>query len=1826
MRGTIRATLGAAVCAALVVGAPGAANAVVLNDSDLDFFLRQIQIAEQNAAGTALLGPTMVPDASLPYGLRTVDGRFNNLQPGQSAYGAADRVFPRLTTPVFRTADQPGIFGPPGAPVSTYQQKSGLVVDADPRLVSNAIVDQSTDNAAANAARVRTAGNEPVGSSVSGGINFIPNTAPDEGLSAPYNSWFTLFGQFFDHGLDLVTKGGSGTVIVPLKDDDPLIAGPDGVRGDDPGTATDEAADDLPPERRFMTLTRATNQPGLDGRVGDDPSTPTVDESADDVHEHTNTTTPFVDQNQTYTSHPAHQAFLREHVRRGGQTVATGKFLDSVLNGGNGLATWADVKSQARTLLGVTLTDQDVLNVPKLRTDAYGRLLLAGNGYAQLELSAGGFRDGGPDGAASTSGVVRTNHAFLDDIAHHAAPGTWDDDNNPATPKVPQTPDADPGTEDDNLPGTYDDEMLGAHFITGDGRGNENIGLTAVHHVFHSEHNRLAGAVKTSVVQTALSRGSLAFLNEWLATPVAALPAAEDVDAAAELNAYVAAREWNGERIFQAARFGTEMQYQHLVFEEFARKLQPEVNIFTGYETNIDPAITAEFAHTVYRFGHSMLTETVDREAADGSDNSMGLIEAFLNPQAFTQDGAQGITPDEGAGQVVRGMTAQVGSELDEFVTDAVRDNLLGLPLDLAALNLARGRDTGIPPLNAARADFFAATNHPALRPYDSWEELGLELRNPESLVNFVAAYGVHPALTDAGADGALVDDGLTTTDESADNADTLAGKKAAALLLVEGGPGAPADRADFLGATGAYASAGTGPSTPTDTGRGGLNDVDFWIGGLAERPMPFGGMLGSSFNFVFETQMEALQDGDRLYYLSRNVGLNFLTELESNSFAEIILKNTDIGLPTSETHLPHDVFSTPNHVIEIDNGNGSVIDDPDTTVVEASLVTRLSNGTVRFTGGEHIVMGGSPNNDRLTAGDGDDSLWGDGGNDRLEGGAGNDFVLGGDGDDIMTDTFGIDVLKGGAGDDAINGGPGTGDLILAGSGKDFVNAGVDIKETFADDGDDFVKGGDSESTVFGDEGSDWIEGGAGADLLQGGLGGRELNSDLRGHDVIIGDAGNDDYDAEAGDDIMVTGPGIERNEGVFGFDWTTYERDPQAANADLAITGIPLPPDLDNIRDRFDLVEGLSGGPRDDILRGDDRTAADLAAAVGDPATDNHELTAEGIARIEGLDTVLGGATTFDGGNIILGGAGSDTLEGRGGDDLIDGDAMLEVGIRNGSTTVESMGAVEAAVFAGTLDPGTLEIRRYITTAPVEGDSDTAFFAGPRANYTVDVLGDGNARITDTVGTDGVDTLQNIEFVQFADATVQIGGPIPPQPATGTVDVTGTLAEDQTLTAVRAFDDPNGVNVASISYTWFAAPAAAGPFGQVGTGTTLPLSDAVAGQFVKVVANFLDNLGTPESRESAVVGPVVAVNDAPTGTVTLDDTTPLQGSLITSTNDVADADGLGTLQFQWLRGGGAGTVIAGATGATYTPVAADVNQTLRLRISWTDGQGFTNAVTSAATAGTGANFVGTAGANAFNGTGNADVADGLGGNDTLNMGGGADTVTGGPGNDTITAGAGDDTILVAPGDGFDNVNGGAGTDVVRATAGGTVIGLSALAGVEQISGGTFAGVSIGLGPNGGVQSVSFGGVTLDGIEFIDAGGGNDNVTGSAAADDIRGAAGNDTLNGGDGADRITGGTGNDAMNGGADNDVFVFLSAAAGGGVFGTDTITGFDQNPTDGQDLLDLSSLGVTAGNFAARVAITQVGANVRVRVDGSATQTVTLNGETLAQITIQDFVLAP
>ncbi len=227
--------------------------------SDLAFILKQIKIAEHHAAtltpdnpcGTLVgPGPDQIPDPLTAYGLRTVDGSCNNLFPGREKFAAADVPFPRLTNPVFKSAEA----APPGFPAqssSTYAQKKGFVYDSQPRTISNLIVDQTSTNPAAVAAAafpVRTQGNpglhpcttdpDPLATPPVVGVPancvpshqtlFIPNVTTDVGLSPPYNSLFTFFGQFFDHGVDQTVKSG-GTVFVPLKADDPLITlGPDG--------------------------------------------------------------------------------------------------------------------------------------------------------------------------------------------------------------------------------------------------------------------------------------------------------------------------------------------------------------------------------------------------------------------------------------------------------------------------------------------------------------------------------------------------------------------------------------------------------------------------------------------------------------------------------------------------------------------------------------------------------------------------------------------------------------------------------------------------------------------------------------------------------------------------------------------------------------------------------------------------------------------------------------------------------------------------------------------------------------------------------------------------------------------------------------------------------------------------------------------------------------------------------------------------------------------------------------------------------------------------------------------------------------------------------------------------------------------------------------------------------------------------------------------------------------------------------------------------------------------------------------------------------------
>ncbi|MCE7913848.1 MAG: heme peroxidase [Nitrosomonas sp. PRO4] len=1481
--------------------------------TDLDFVLQQILLAEsdsnQQRNGNLNALPGLVGSPVLRDGLRYVDGSYNNLEPGQKFFGAADQIFPRLLTPDFRDAEAG----------TSYAQFNGTVIDSQPRTISNFIVDQTPNNPAAEAAFNQTPGAELVNGTRMDNTDFttyfIPNVTPDEGLSAPFNSWFTLFGQFFDHGLDLVNKGNSGTVFVPLQPDDPLY-------------------DDTPGAPNFMTVTRATNQGGQ--------------------HEHVNQTTPFVDQNQTYTSHSSHQVFLREYALNGGDPVSTGKLLEGG-NGAGGLANWAEVKAQARDFLGINLTDADVTNLPLLATDSYGQFIPGPNGLPQLVLSGNSLLEGNLANPVNIPGnVVRTGHAFLDDIAHNAAPRD--------AAGAMKTADGDnfvnPGPA---APGEYDDELLDAHFITGDGRGNENIGLTTVHTIFHAEHNR-----KVDEIKDLINASEPAFQAQW------------------HINGNVAG-PWDGERLFQAARFATEMQYQHLVFEEFARKIQPNLNPFVDYDSSIDPAIMAEFAHVVYRFGHSMLTETVARTKDGGANDDIGLIQAFLNPTEFADGYANNI---DAAEAVVRGMTKQVGNEIDEFVTEALRNNLVGLPLDLAAINMARGRDTGIPSLNEARRMFFDDTNDSALSPYTSWADFGASLRHPESLTNFIAVYGNHPSIAAA-----------TTMTEKRDAADALIS-------------GTDADSTNFMNSDGTY--------TPANTG---LNDVDFWVGGLAEQQAPFGGLLGSTFNFVFESQLQKLQDADRFYYLGRTAGLDFFTQLEENSFAEMIMRN----LPDVK-HLPFDVFSTPTYIFELaDLGTSGQILNPDNTPYnETNLLIRdnsLGAGTVRYNGGEHIVMGGTDNNDRMRAGIGDDTLWGDGGNDRLEGGGGNDSINGGDGNDIITDSSGDENIKGGAGDDFINGGGGI-NLILAGEGNDFVVTGANSSEVFAGPGNDFIFGSTANAAMIGNDGHDWIQYGTAGGAV--GDNNDPFNGSLiRGNDVFVGGGGGDDFTGEGGDDIMNGMGGVDRSDGDVGFDWTVSDGQNTAADIDLdrLIVEADLP-GADLTVDRFKFVEGASGWNLNDTIRGDDATFTELTLV--DPlsgqnnALDNVNAirnsanqiighsAADRIAQINGLSGLLGGATVFDSGNILLGGGGSDIIEGRGGDDIIDGDAWLNTRIvaLNTSNNPISFDNMTATLRSG-MQNGTYKnpeiVREILTT---NSGTDTAVYQDVFANYILTFSSNGTLFITHNLPVgggggltdEGTDTVRNIERLQFADRTAVIG-------TSGDDNLVGT-ANNDTLYGLAGNDRLDGQ----------------GGVDQLigGTGNDTYVVDTTTDTITELTGVAAGN-DTVESSVTFTIG-VAALNNIENITLTGANAINATGNAVANiltgndnNNVLTGAGGADTL----VGNGGNDTLAGGAGIDNMTGGDGDdiyIIDSLSDSLTELPGGG-TDTVRSSLTytLANGSNLenLELTGTTAINGTGNTDnnAITGNNGNNALSGGDGDDTLVGLLGADVLTGGAGADTF-----------------------------------------------------------------------------------------------------------------------------------------------------------------------------------------------------------------------
>ncbi|WP_417624700.1 calcium-binding protein [Paremcibacter congregatus] len=270
--------------------------------------------------------------------------------------------------------------------------------------------------------------------------------------------------------------------------------------------------------------------------------------------------------------------------------------------------------------------------------------------------------------------------------------------------------------------------------------------------------------------------------------------------------------------------------------------------------------------------------------------------------------------------------------------------------------------------------------------------------------------------------------------------------------------------------------------------------------------------------------------------------------------------------------------------VITVDNGGGSITIDNfqqdyariETLELNDGLVANLKNflminglGTAEddFMVGDSIgnQLEGGEGNDVLSGGIGNDLLIGGAGNDILEGGLDTDRLEGGEGidtaryngsaagvtidlaanltsatpasgGDAAGDTFdSIENISGSAFNDTIAGDAADnqlfglkGDDILRGA------AGNDVLK--GDHGNDSLYGDAGEDNLYGDLGADTLEGGADNDSLYGGDGSDTLRGDA-GNDALYGEAGNDTLEGGDGDDILYGGAGSDILKGGLGDD-----------------------------------------------------------------------------------------------------------------------------------------------------------------------------------------------------------------------------------------------------------------------------------------------------------------------------------------------------------------------------------------------------------------------------------------------------------------------------------------------------------------------------------------------------------------------------------------------------------------------------------------------------------------------------------------------------------------
>ena len=181
-----------------------------------------------------------------------------------------------------------------------------------------------------------------------------------------------------------------------------------------------------------------------------------------------------------------------------------------------------------------------------------------------------------------------------------------------------------------------------------------------------------------------------------------------------------------------------------------------------------------------------------------------------------------------------------------------------------------------------------------------------------------------------------------------------------------------------------------------------------------------------------------------------------------------------------------------------------------------------------------------------------------------------------------------------------------------------------------------------------------------------------------------------------------------------------------------------------------------------------------------------------------------------------------------------------------------------------------------------------------------------------------------------------------------GSPVITGEARAGETLTAgTSGISDPDGPDSLTFTYQWLADDAAI----TGATEQTYTLTDNEQGKSVAVRVSFTDDQGHSETITSAAK----SVNQAPIGLPILRRNAQVGGTLIADTSGISDPDGPDSLTFtyQWLVDDTSSTShveIVGAISSTYQLTTNEVGKRIQVRVSFTDGLGHSETITSAAT------------------------------------------------------------------------------------------------------------------------------------------------------------------------------------------------------------------------------------------------------------------------------------